>query len=339
MIINRLWRAIPIFIGCTMSLGAASAVADDFYKGKTVEIVIASGPGGFDFIGRLVARHLGEHIPGNPTVIAENMPGAGGLTATNFLYRRAKQDGTVLGQLPANVIVEDLVGAPGVAFKSASFNEIGRVASGINITVSVSGSKVRTIDDARGNQVPYATTAPASLVQILPTLANRMLGTKFKFVSGYTDTATTILAMERGEAEAATVGINSMYELRPGWVTNGQVNFILQYTAARSARLPDVPAITEFVTKQSDRDVLDLFLTAVTLGQHITAPPNVPADRLGTLRAAFDAMLRDPEFLKDVEISKIWFDPMNGLELQKLHERTFDAAVIARAKAIRAARD
>jgi len=166
-----------------------------------------------------------------------------------------------------------------------------------------------------------------------------MVGTQFKFVPGYTDTATTILAMERGEAEAVTVGINSMYELRPAWVANGQVNFVVQYTQTRSPRLPDVPAITEFVTSGKDRDVLDLFLTAVTLGQHITAPPNVPADRVQTLRSAFSEMLKDPEFLKDVEMAKIWFDPLSGEELQKLHDRTFSQEVITLAKTIRFSRD
>src|SRR5581483_55836 len=316
LLISRLARIVVC--GVAPLIATSTAVADDFYKGKTIEIVIASGPGGFDFIGRLVARHLGKHIPGNPAVVPQNMPGAGGLTATNYLFRKAKQDGTALGQLPANIIIEDALQAPGVGYKAAKFNEIGRIASGINLTVSRKDSKARTLQDATKVQVVHATTAPASLVQVFPTVANHLVGTKFKFVSGYTDTATTILAMERGEADAATVGLNSLYSLRPDWLKNGEVNFLVQYTPGRSPRLPNVPAITEFVKAPKDREVLDLFLTAVTLGQHITAPPNVPADRIAILRKAFDEMLKDPDFLKEIEVSKTWFDPMSGIELQKL---------------------
>lgn len=333
----QLSRAFGLAGLCALAVATPARAADDFYKGKTVEIVIASGPGGFDFIGRLVSRHLGKHIPGQPTIIGQNMPGAGGLKAANYLFRNAKQDGTVLGQLPANVIIEDVLQAPGVAYKAAKFNEIGRIASGINLTIARKESKVRTLDEVKGTQVVHATTAPASLVQVLPTVANHLLGTRFKFVSGYTDTASTILAVERGEAETATVGLNSLYSLRPGWLKSDDVHFLVQYTPTRSPRLPNVPAIGEFVKNPKDKEVLDLFLTAVTLGQHITAPPNVPADRIALLRKAFDAMLKDPAFLKEIESSNTWFDPMGGVELQKLNEVVYSPEVIARAKAIRIA--
>lgn len=336
MKMRLLSRVLGLIGCCAVSLAVTPArSADEFYKDKTIEIVIASGPGGFDFIGRLVARHLGKHIPGNPTVVPQNMPGAGGLKATNYLFRKAKQDGTVLGQLPANVIIEDVLQAPGVAYKASQFNEIGRIASGINLTVARKDAKASSFEEVKANQIIHATTAPASLVQVLPTVANHLTGTKFKFVSGYTDTGTTILAVERGEADAATVGLNSVYALRPNWLKDGAVNFLVQYTPARSPRLPNVPAITEFVKASKDREVLDLFLTAVTLGQHITAPPNVPADRINILRKAFDDMLKDPAFLKEIEVSNTWFDPMAGVELQKLSRVTYAADTIARAKAIR----
>jgi tripartite-type tricarboxylate transporter receptor subunit TctC len=336
MKLNTVCRLLGALVGAlTVSSAALAQSEAGFYKGKNIELVIASGPGGFDFVGRLVARHLGRHLPGQPIIVPQNMPGAGGLKAANFLFRNAKQDGTVLGQLPANVIIEDVLQAPGVAYKAAQFNEIGRVASGINLTIARKGSTAKTLKDAESAQVVHATTAPASLVQVLPTVANNLVGTKFKFVSGYTDTATTILAVERGEADAATIGLNSMYALRPGWLKGDDVHFLVQYTPTRSPRLPNVPAITEFVKSPADREVLDLFLTAVTMGQHITAPPNVPAERVAVLRKAFDDMLKDPAFLKEIEASNTWFDPMSGADLQKLNAVTYSQAAIARAKSIR----
>lgn len=333
---NSLLGGACLIAGCAAAMPAVAADSN-FYQGKTIEIVIASGPGGFDYIGRLVARHLGKHIPGNPNVVAQNMPGAGGLAAANYLYRKGRKDGTMLGQLPANIIVEDLLDSPGVSFKAAEFNMIGRVASGINLTfVRADNSNVKSISDAKNKETVLGTTAPASLVQIFPKVMNHLAGTKFRFVSGYRDSASTILAVERGEADGATIGINSLYSLRPGWVKDGTVKFLVQYTPTRSSQLPDVPAVTEFVSSPSDREVLNVFLTAVTLGQHITAPPGVPPERVKILRDAFDAMLKDPALLAEVKASHTWFDPMSGAELQKLTRTDqFSPDVIARAKAIR----
>ncbi|AQH05399.1 hypothetical protein A9R05_41005 (plasmid) [Burkholderia sp. KK1] len=326
-----------LLAGLTANNYARAFDAASFYKGKNIDLIIASGPGGFDFVGRLVARHLGDHIPGHPNVVPQNMPGAGGLVAANYVFRRGRPDGTMLAQLPANLILEDVLHAPGVAYKSAQFNMIGRIASGINLTVVRSAdTKVQTIQDAMSNPTRLATTGPASLVEVFPNVLNHLGGTQFKFISGYSDTASTMLAVERGEADAATIGLNSLYSLRRGWLTNGAVRFLVQYTPTRSPRLPNVPAVTELVKSKEDQAVLKLFLTAVTLGQYITAPPNVPAERLKVLRDAFSDMLKDPAFLKDIEDSNTWFDPMGGEELQKQTAvGPIDSTVLEKARAIR----
>lgn len=336
--IGRMVAAATVFAAGLGVCGSASAFdAASFYKGKNIDLIIASGPGGFDFVGRLVARHLGDHIPGHPNVVPQNMPGAGGLVAANYVFRRGRSDGTMLAQLPANLILEEVLHAPGVAYKAAQFNMIGRIASGINLTVVRSAdTKIQTLQDAMSTPTRVATTGPASLVEVFPNVLNHLGGTKFKFIAGYNDTASTMLAIERGEADAATIGLNSLYSLRRGWLTNGAVRFLVQYTPERSPRLPNVPAVREFVKSKDDQAVLKLFLTAVTLGQYITAPPNVPADRVKVLRDAFDAMLKDPSFLKDIEASNTWFDPMGGEELQKLTAvGPIDAGVLEKAREIR----
>jgi tripartite-type tricarboxylate transporter receptor subunit TctC len=321
------------------SVMAAPAIlrAQDFYAGKSMEIIIASGPGGFDFVGRLIARHLSKQIPGQPAIVPRNMPGAGGIVAANYVYNKAARDGLVMAQLASTLVTEDLLETQGVEYKATDFNFIGRFARGLNVMLVNASTGVTSLADTREKEITLATTGIGSLVHIFPNVLNGLLGTKMKLISGYTDSASTMLAMEKGEVDGATVSWNSLNTLRADWVDSKDVIKLLQYTPERSAEMPDVECVAEYLETPEQKDIFSLFLTVVELGQQVCFPPEVPAERIEMVRAAYSAMLQDPEFLAEVELAKVAFDPLSGGELQEIVRRAAatDPELIAKAKAMR----
>lgn len=312
--------------------------AADFYAGKSMEIIIASGPGGFDFVGRLIARHLSKKIPGRPSIVPRNMPGAGGIVAANYSYNKASRDGLVMAQLASTLVTEDLLETQGVEYKSLGFNFIGRFARGLNVTLINASKGVKTLADVQNKEIVLATTGIGSLVHIFPNVLNGLIGTKFKLISGYTDSASTMLAMEKGEVDGATVSWNSLNTLRADWVNSKDIIKLVQYTPERSVEMPDVQCVLEHIKTPEQKDIFSLFLTVVELGQQICFPPEVPADRIEIVRKAYSEMLKDPDFLAEVEQAKVAFDPLAGAELQEIVRKAAatDPALLVKAKAMRA---
>lgn len=319
----------------SLALPARGYAQNSFYTGKTIELIIPAGPGGFDFIGRLVARHLSRHIPGRPDVIPRNMPGAGGMVATNYIYNKGARDGLVIAQLGSTVLIDSVLKPEGVQFDAREFSFIGRFAKGLFITVA--SPKLKSIEDARSREHVHASTGKASIAYQLPNLLNALAGTKLKLITGYTDSASTMLAIEKGEAEAATVSFNSLTTVRSEWMDKEKATILVQYTSQREPELPDVPALTELLSSEADRAVANLFLTTSVLGQYFNTPPGVPAERVEILRRAYDDLIKDPAFLDEVKAANLSFDPLSGAALQKVaHETTnVDADIIQRAKTLR----
>ena len=319
--------------------GTANAqTPEQFYKGKTINLYIGYGPGGgYDFFGRLVGRHLGRHIPGQPNVVPQNMPGAGSLRAANFVYNIAPKDGTALGIVTQTVALEDAFGTPGVQYKAAGFNWIGRATSNVDILLTWKDSKAKTIQDAMQIEVPVAGTGPASPAEFMPKVLNHVLGAKFKVITGYPGSNEGMLAMEKGEVDGATTSWNTLKTSKQDWLKNKTINLLVQFTPYRHKEIPDVPNMVELGKTDEQKQILALYASGAVIGRSIFTSPGVPADRVKALRDAFTAMTKDPVFLAEVEQTKAEFDPMSGEELQKAIEDASKVSPEVREKA-RAAR-
>jgi len=305
---------------------AAAQSAEPFFKGKTITVAIGFAPGGtYDYYSRLFARFVGRHIPGNPSVVAQNMPGAGSFLAANWLYAVAPRDGTALGMITQAAAVEEALASPGVKYKSAEFNWIGRVSDIVEIHFTWKTSKAKTLDDATRFEIPLAGTGPGSPSEGYPKLLNALAGTRFKVISGYPGSTQGMVAMERGEVDGALTSWHTLNRTRPEWLRNHDINLLVQYAPKRLRGVPDVPTALEAATTPEGRAIMAFFISSAQVGRAIVAPPGVPAERVAVLRAAFDAMLKDPDLLAEIEKSGLEFAPASGDEVQKVIRDTIAA--------------
>ncbi len=297
----------------------ALAADEDFFKGKTITVYIGFSPGGtYDLFGRMVARFISKQIPGNPTVVASNMPGAGSFTASNWLYRIAPKDGTALGTVSQTLAIDEALKAKGVQFKAAEFTWIGRVTSNIEVQVISTRTPAYTLAGAKTLVVPTASTGPGSPSDTYPKLMNEVAGTKFKIIRGFPGSTDGLLAVERGETEAALTSWNTMKSTRMHWLTEKKAALFVQYASQRSPELKDVPTLVELASNEDDRKLLAFAVSSAEIGRSILAPPGVPADRTAILRKAFDATMKDPELLAEIQKSNLDFEPLDGASLAKI---------------------
>jgi tripartite-type tricarboxylate transporter receptor subunit TctC len=298
---------------------ALAQSADQFYKGKTLNLYIGFAAGGsYDFYGRLLARHMGKHLPGQPNVVAQSMPGAGSFKAANFLYAVAPKDGTAFGIVSQTMALEEALGTPGIQYKSADFNWIGRVTNIIEITLTWETSKAKTVQDAMSNVTPVASTGPGSPSMGYPLLLNALAGTKFKVITGYPGSTDGMLAMERGEVDGALTSWNTLKTQKQDWLQNKKINLLVQYTFERSPELPNVPTIVELGKSAEDRQMLAFYASGGEIGRSFLATPGIPADRVKALRAAFDATMADAEFKGEIQKTNSEYNPLPGDRVQKL---------------------
>jgi tripartite-type tricarboxylate transporter receptor subunit TctC len=311
------------FLRCVAVLSLAvtihSARANDDAGPKSINIYIGSGPGGgYDFYGRLAARHLGRHLSGAPTITPKNMPGAGSITAANYMYSVAPKDGSALGIVSPSLSLIEGLNSPGVRFQAASFNWIGRLSSIANVTMAWHTSSVRTLDDAKKREMLIGGISINSPLSMLPRALNDYAGTRFKLVPGYADSNATMLAMERGEVEGTTVSWSTIRTQKASWIADKRINIIVQYALTRHPQLPDVPTALDAASRERERDLLGLYVSAADVGYAIFAPPGVAAARVQTLRNAFDKMTTDEMLLAEVAKAQVDFDPAPGARLQEL---------------------
>ena len=287
------------------------------FSGRTIAVIIGFAPGGsYDFYGRLLARHLGRHLPGAPSVVPQNMPGAGSLTAANHLFNAAPKDGTSLGIVSQTMAIEAARGAPGVAYRVAEFNWIGRVAPIVEITMARRGSAIRRIEDAIVHEAPIASTGPGSPSEAYPKLMNEIVGTKFKIIGGYRGAGDAMLALERQEVDVVGTAWNTLRVTKPDWITGQKVDILVQYALTRSAEMKDVPTLVELGRSDADRDLLGFYVSSADVGRSFFAPPGLSPERVRTLRRGFDKAMADPALMSEVEKSKADFGPMTGEDLQ-----------------------
>jgi tripartite-type tricarboxylate transporter receptor subunit TctC len=297
----------------------AAQTPEQFYKGKQVELAIGYPPAGSnDIYARLLARHLGRHIPGNPTVVPQNRPGAGSFLTLGYVYNVAPKDGSVIGIGAPTAPLDEKLGTQGVRFKSAEFNWIGRIDSLINMVFLWHTSPVKTIEDAFKTEAKLSGTGVGSTVSIYPTVMNNVLGTKFKLVMGYKGSNDAQLAVERGEVEGHSTSWTAVKVAHPDWRPEKKINVVVQFSVKRHPEMADVPTVVELARNDEQRRILRAVVNAAEIGTAFFTTPGAPPDRVEALRRAFDATMRDPEFLAEADRTKLTVGPLPGEELQKL---------------------
>jgi tripartite-type tricarboxylate transporter receptor subunit TctC len=298
-----------------------------FYRGKQINMVIASGAGGgYDTYARALARHMSKHIPGNPTIVPRNLPGAGGLIAANTLYNNTPADGFTFAALTNGAAMDPLFGERAARFDAQKLNWIGSIGKLDNICVTWQGSPLTRIEQAKAREVAVSASGAGGNSSIMPKILNQFLGTKFKVIGGYTEGSGTTLALERGEVDGVCgLSYSTLKTMHPDWFRDRKVNIIVQIGLEKQRDLPDVPNALDLVANPEDKQVLQLILARQEMGRPFAMPPGVPADRVAILRAAFEATLKDPAFLADAEKLQMEVDPLTGAEIEALLKTAYAA--------------
>ena len=298
---------------------ANPANAQDFFSGKTISLSTHSTAGaGYDTYLRLLSRHMGKHVPGRPGFVVLNQPGAGGLTAINYAARVAPQDGTFLTIVSQGLLVIEATGGKGLQTSLGAFKWLGNFSQSNNVTVTWFTSKVKTLADALARDVTVGATGPGSSTVIGPTLYNSLLGTRFKIVQGYNGTGQINLAMQRGELDGhGTSTWTSIKSTLPTEYRDGKLHVLIQMGLRKEPELPDVPILTDLVKADPKKDAIARFMSlAVSVARPFAAPPGVPDARVAILRRAFEATLKDADFLAEARKLNSDIEPMTGEETQ-----------------------
>lgn len=298
---------------------ASAQSVEEFYKGKTVEIVIGlSAGGGYDVYSRMVGRHMASHIPGKPTIVARNMTGGGSRVAANYGYNVAPKDGTTLVVPDQSLPLQQALGDPTVKFDTNKLNWIGNPIADNNTLSAWHATGVTRWEQAKEKALSLGATGPNTSAWYGMAM-NAMIGTKFKIIMGYPGGNEINLAMEKGEIDIRGSNSWSSWKVtRPQWIAEKKLNVLVQIGLMRAPDLPGVPLLMELPTNPDDRAALRLLSAPTTIGRPIFAPPGVPHERIAALRAAFDATMKDPAFIAEAQRSKLDLQPVSGTELQKI---------------------
>jgi tripartite-type tricarboxylate transporter receptor subunit TctC len=301
------------------SIGAAQLVPD-FYRGKTVQLLIGYTVGGnYDLSARILARHIGRHIPGNPTVVPQNMAGAGSLRLANLLYNVAPKDGTTFGMVGRGVSMEPLLGTDASKFDSRRYTWIGSVSNETSVCVSWHNTKIKSWSDMLSVPFTVGGQGPGSDDDMFTNMLRNIFGVKARLVAGYPGGNEINLAMERGEIDGRCGwSWGSVKVTRSGWLARNEINLLLQIALQKASDLPDVPLATDFAKTDRERQILRVILSRQQMAWPFTAPPDVPKDRAAALREAFDATMRDPEYLSETKQRGLEVSPMSGAAIDKL---------------------
>src|SRR5215467_13855894 len=313
-------RVMTATIVLSMAGAAQAQNVADFYKGKNVELYIGySVGGGYDLYARVLARHIGRHIPGNPTVVAKNMEGAGSLRLANWLYRVAPKDGSVFATIGRGTGFDPLLGQHAAQFDGTKFTWIGSGNHEVSVCVAFEGRGVTKFDDLLTKEMTVGGTGASADTDQFPRVVNGVLGTKMKIVSGYPGGNDVVLAMERGELQGRCGWSWSSVKATHGsWIAEKRLNILVQLSLQKHPDLPDVPLIVDLAKTDEDRQILKLIFARQVMGRPFLAPPGIPAERVEALRKAFMATMTDPDFMADTEKSQLEVNPVAGEDLQKL---------------------
>jgi tripartite-type tricarboxylate transporter receptor subunit TctC len=334
------------FFGATMAAVtvacaplALAAGVEEFYKGRNLQVVIGYSPGGgYDLYARVLAHHIGHHLPGIPSVTPQNMPGAGSLKAASYLYSVAPRDGTVIGIFGRGLAMEPLIGTSDAKFDARKFTWLGSIGDQVSVCATWHGSKVGTWNEALSTPFTVAGEGSGSDPDIFAMLLRNMFGLKLKLITGYPGGNEMSLAMEQGEVDGRCGWSWSSIKLaKPAWIANKQINVIVQMSLARSPELPNTPFIMDYAADDRQMQILKLVLSRQTMAWPFVAPPNVPADRKDALRAAFDETMRDPAFIAEARKAELEVNPTRGSDLERITNELYatpQAAILAARAAI-----
>jgi tripartite-type tricarboxylate transporter receptor subunit TctC len=333
LMISRVAFAAALFALSTGSSGAQQ----EMFAGKTITIYVGYTAGGsYDLYGRLAARHLGAFLPGHPNLVVQNMPGAGSLKAANYLYEVAPRDGSALGVVVESAALEQALANPAAQYDAAKLTYVGRIATSNNVFMMWHSAKVQSLDDAKLATALLAGTGPGSIAETIPRLTNALVGTRFKLISGYPASTEAMLAMERGEVDGASSSWAAVKVGKQEWLRDKKIKIILQTTPQRIPELPDTPSLGELGTSAADKQLFALYASGSAIGRSLLGPPGIAAERVAALRAGFDAMVKDPEFIADVRKLDVELDPLGGTAVAQLVEKTLSVPAAVRERAVSA---
>jgi tripartite-type tricarboxylate transporter receptor subunit TctC len=298
--------------------GAQAQTPAEFYRGKQVSLYIGFSPGGtYDLYGRIVARHIGKHIPGNPTVIPRNMEGAGSIRLTNFMYLQAPKDGTAIATMGRGGAFGPLFGMTNVQFDAEKFLWLGSANDEISLCGSWHTSGITTFEQVRQKELIIAATGPSDESVTVPKMLNGVLGAKFKIISGYPGSNEMSLAIERGETQGrCAFSWGSMKSMYRQWLDEKKISILIQLSYNKHPELAHIPLASDLAKTEEERQIIKLFAARQVMGRPFYAPPDLPRDRAAALRNAFIATLRDPEFLAEAEKSQLEITPVTGERVQ-----------------------
>ncbi len=316
---NMKTQLASALLAAALLAAPAHAQEAEFYKGKSIDLFIGYAPGGgYDTYARLVARHMGDFIPGKPNFVPKNMAGGGGRVVAGYIFKIAPKDGTAIATADQSLVLQQAIGDPTIQFDVNKFVWIGNPSADNNTAVTWYTTGVKTIDEAKQKEVIVGATGPNTSAQ-LPQVMNAILGTKFKIVSGYPGGNEMNLAMEGGEIGSR--GSNpwaSWKATKPDWVKDKKINILVQIGLTKAVDLPDVPLLIDLATNEDDRAVLKLISAPATIGRPLFGPPGMPPERVATLRKAFDEMVKSKTFLDDAARERLDINPVSGADLAKI---------------------
>ena len=292
--------------------------------GKNVTMVIGFGPGGgYDAWGRVVARYIGKHLPGNPNVVPQNMPGGGSFNAANHIFAIAPKDGTVLAIIARDAPLGPLTGAPGARFDPLKISWIGTPTTETNICISMARAKVKTFKDLQESELIIGNTGVGTGTYSYPKALNGIFGTKFKLISGFPSSTDVFLAMERNEVDGICESLDSVISKRPDWIATKKVNVLFYGGAKPTIDLNGAPFIVDLGRNADEKQALEFLYAGQGIGRPFVAPPDLPAERLKMLRDAFNATMKDKDFVADATKQKLDVDPEDGAHLEALIKKVY----------------
>src|SRR5947207_2702655 len=311
--------ATPLGLATALALAAPAAAQGQSLAGKNVNLLIGFGPGGgYDAWGRVVARHIGRHLPGNPNVVPQNMPGGGSFNAANHIYTIAPKDGTVLGIIARDAALGPLTGAAGARFDPLKITWVGTPTMETNVCIATDRAKVKTVKDLYENELIIGNTGVGTGTYSYPKALNGMLGTKFKLISGFPSSTDVLLAMERGDVDGICESLDSVIGKRPDWIEQKKVHVLFQGGVQPNPTLQKVPFIVDLARNADEKQAIEFLYAGQGIGRPFVAPPALPADRLKMLRDAFNATMKDADFIADVKKQKLDLEPEDGEHLAAL---------------------
>jgi tripartite-type tricarboxylate transporter receptor subunit TctC len=309
---------------CLAGAMPANAQSPEPFAGKTVSMIIGFGPGGgYDMWGRVVARHIGKRLPGKPSVIAQNMPGAGSYVAASHIYGAAPRDGTVFAIIARDAALGPLSGAPGARFDATKLSWIGTPTKEHNVCIAYHTASVKSVQDLREKQLILGDTGPGTGTRSYPKVLNELLGFKFKLVGGFQSSADVFLAMERGEVDGICESLESVNSRRPDWISSKKVTVLLQAGSVPRPDLKDVPFVLDLARNNEERQMLEFLYAGQGIGRPFVAPPDLPTERLKMLRDAFNATMKDADFVADARRGKLEVEPEDGEHLAALIKQIY----------------